>query len=115
MRKKVYTRIVDTKNGISRIKKRGRCIHLTDKTQILTVRIPRETKAALSGVDMRRFLENVGELYSNGRVEIVNSRLVVPEINCDECEPKKVYEEVKDIAHDKNLSVRDFLRMARRG
>lgn len=87
---------------------------MTDKTVILTVRIPRETRAALSDIDIRKFLEDVAQKISIGTVEVENSCIVVSDINCDECEAQRCYEELKEIAHDKNMSVDNLLKALRR-
>ena len=88
---------------------------MTDKTQILTVRIPKETRAALSDIDMRKFLEDVARKRSTGAIEIRDNCIVVPEaVDCDECPSRKVHEEVKDIAHDKGMTVENFFRLAKR-
>jgi len=85
----------------------------TKNTKIITLRVP--DRVDFGDVNLHKFVTSLYDMVNIGAIEIVNNELVMPEGNCDECEPKKVYEEVKDIAHDKNLSVRDFLRMARRG
>ena len=85
----------------------------TKNTKIITLRVP--DRVDFGDVNLHKFVTGLYDMVNIGAVEIINNELVMPERDCESCDIKKAYEEMKDIAHDKNLSVRDFLRMARRG
>lgn len=53
---------------------------MTDKTQVITVRIPRHTKEVLKDVDMRKFLENTARMREIGAIRIGNNEIVLPEV-----------------------------------
>ena len=52
---------------------------MTDKTQILTVRLPKEVKEGYKGVDMRTLLTSVYDMWRLGVIDIVDSEIVLPE------------------------------------
>lgn len=85
----------------------------TKNTKIITLRVP--DRVDFGDVNLHKFVTSLYDMVNIGAIEIINNELVMPERDCELCDIKKAYEEMKDIAHDKNLSVRDFLRMARRG
>ena len=58
---------------------RGECIHLTDKSKVLTVRVPNEVAEQLEGVNKREILESLVKLRADGRIEVENNQIVVPE------------------------------------
>lgn len=53
---------------------------MANKTQIITVRIPRHTKEVLADVDMRKFLENMARMIEIGAMQIENNEIVLPEV-----------------------------------
>lgn len=85
----------------------------TKNTKIITLRVP--DRVDFGDVNLHKFVTSLYDMVNIGAIEIINNELVMPERDCESCDIKKAYEKMKDIAHDKNLSVRDFLRMARRG
>ena len=84
----------------------------TKDTKIITLRVP--NRVNFGDVNLHKFVTSLYDMASIGAIEIVNNELVMPEGNCDECEVQKVYEEVKEIAHDKNMSVGNLLKALRR-
>lgn len=74
---------------------------MTDKTMVMSARIPLETKLALSDIDLRKFLENVAMQRENGEIDIVNNQVVVPEKDDG-------WDEIKDLLHDRNLTIKQL-------
>lgn len=75
---------------------------MTDKTMVMSVRIPLKTKLALSDIDLRKLLENIAELRECGAIEIVGNEIVLPEIKGDDG-----WGEIEDICHDRNIRIED--------
>ena len=75
---------------------------MTDKTMVMSARIPLKTKLELSDVDLRKLLENIAELRECGAIEIVENELVLPEIKEDDG-----WGEIEDICHDRNIKIAD--------
>ncbi len=73
---------------------------MTDKTMVMSARIPLKTKLALSDVDLRKLLENIAELRECGAIEVVNNEIVLPEIKEDDG-----WGEIEDICHERNISI----------
>ena len=75
---------------------------MTDKTMVMSARIPLKTKLALSDVDLRKLLENIAELRECGAIEIVGNEIVLPEI-----QEENGWGEIEDICHDRNIRLED--------
>ena len=73
---------------------------MTDKTMVMSARIPLKTKLALSDIDLRKLLENIVELRECGAIEIVENELVLPEI-----QEENGWDEIEDICHERNISI----------
>lgn len=84
----------------------------TKDTKIISLRVP--NRVDFGDVNLHKFVTNLYDMVNIGAIEIVNNELVMPEGNCDECEAQRVYEELKEIAHDKNMSVGNLLQALRR-
>lgn len=84
----------------------------TKDTKIISLRVP--NRVDFGDVNLHKFVTNLYDMVNIGAIEIVNNELVMPEGNCDECEAQSVYEDLKEIAHDKNMSVGNLLQALRR-
>ena len=84
----------------------------TKDTKIITLRVP--NRVNFGDVNLHKFVTSLYDMASIGAIEIVNNELVMPEGDCSECESQKYYEELKEIAHDKNMSVKNLLQALRR-
>ena len=73
---------------------------MTDKTMVMSARIPLKTKLALSDIDLRKLLENIAELRECGAIEIVGNELVLPDI-----QEENGWGEIEDICHERNISI----------
>jgi len=71
---------------------------MTDKTMVMSARIPLKTKLALSDVDLRKLLENIAELRECGAIEVVNNEIVLPEI-----ENGLNMDGFYEVCHEKNI------------
>ena len=55
------------------------CIHLTNISKVLTVRVPNEIKAWSKAYDMRKVIESLYELEQIGIIQIIDNEIVIPE------------------------------------
>ena len=84
----------------------------TKDTKIITLRVP--NRVNFGDVNLHKFVTSLYDMASIGAIEIVNNELVMPEGNCEECEAQRVYEDVKEIAHDRNISIKNLLQALKR-
>lgn len=82
-------------------------------SKIISIRVP--NRVDFQGtVSIAKLVTNTYDMWCSGGLNIVNDEIVVPEVDCEVCNALKVYEEVQEICHDKNMSIDNFLKLARR-
>ena len=84
----------------------------TKDTKIITLRVP--NRVNFGDVNLHKFITNLYDMVNCGAVEIVDNELVLSEADCDGCPAKKMQEDVEEICHNRNISVNQFMQMARR-
>ena len=84
----------------------------TKDTKIISLRVP--NRVDFGNVNLHKFVTNLYDMVNIGAIEIVDNELVMPEGSCDECEAQKYYEDLKEIAHDRNMSIKNLLQALRR-
>lgn len=82
---------------------------MTEKTKILTVRIPKEVKEWCEGYDTRKLIQNIYELSKCGVIDITNNEISV----YTEEDEDGVW--VRDMAHDLNLDKEVFKKKVEQG
>ena len=52
---------------------------MTEKTKIMSARVPNEVREGLAGYDMRTLLKSVYDLKRLGIIDIIDSEIVIPD------------------------------------
>lgn len=81
---------------------------MTEKTKILTVRIPKEVKEWYEGYDTRKLLQNIYELNKCGVIDITNNEISV----YTEDDPDGEW--VRGMAHELNIDKEVFKKKVER-
>lgn len=53
---------------------------MTEKTAVLTVRVPKEVKEGLKGIDTRKLITSLYDLWRIGAISIVDSEVILPDV-----------------------------------
>ena len=100
----MYTRLNTGFDSILGLKREVGVYTLTDKTKVLTVRLPIETYKWFKEFNMRELLTNIKYECQNGDFDIIENALFLPESE----DPDGEW--VRDMAHDLNIDVKTFKR-----
>ena len=100
----VYTRINTGFVGILGQKRKRGVYTLTEKTKVLTVRVPTDLYEWLKRYNMRELLTNLRDECRTGEIDIVDDYIVT------NTESDLDGEWVREMAHDLNVEVKTFKR-----
>jgi hypothetical protein len=82
-------------------------------SKIISIRVP--NRVDFQGlVSIAKLVTNTYDMWRSGGLIIENDEIFVPEVDCEVCNALKVYEEIQEICHDKNVSIDNFLKIAKR-
>lgn len=79
----------------------------TKDTKIITLRVP--NRVNFGDVNLHKFITNLYDMAACGAIEIVNNELVLPEVEED-----SEWDEIKDLLHDRNLTIKQLKQFLQR-
>ena len=82
----------------------------SNNTKIMSIRVPERVDFG-GQVSVAKLVASIYDMWASGGLVIMDNEIVLPEVDC---EALRVYEEVKEICHDKNVSIEKFLEIVRR-
>ena len=84
----------------------------TKDSKIISIRVP--NRVDFSEYNAGKLIACFYDMVRCGALKIEKDEIVLPEGDCEMCAARKVYEEIKEICHDKNVSIDSFMKMVRR-
>lgn len=102
----MYTRINTGFVGILGLKRKRGVYTLTEKTKVLTVRVPSDVHEWAKGFNVRELLKNLRDECRTGEIDIVDDYIVTEQYA--ESDPDGEW--VRDMAHELNIDVKTFKR-----